>query len=107
MQITLDLTIDQIAEMMFHLAKNDLRDLHLSFVTALVGGRDCYRNTSGVGPTFIPKNWTWHTEQGTLKECIDGNRTIGAIKILRGHLNLGLKEAKDLVEHIRENKNKG
>ena len=106
MKLTIDLTPEQISELMrVRMVQKD-PSLHLKFVNALMTVGPHYENPiyehrviSSHGPRCIPKDW--ETDGRTLEQLINSRQAVKAIKCLRTHVpGLGLKEAKDIYDEI-------
>jgi len=54
------------------------------------------RTTQGFSPASLPPS-----DAQQIKELLNGGKMIEAIKLIRSTGNLGLKEAKDLAEHLK------
>ena len=91
MKIELDLTKLEIADLLLALTED--RSLHLKIIEAIT-----------VPVINMPKflNPNWFNTDGTisLNEAIRTGKKIQAIKIVKNHTNLGLREAKDVIDSI-------
>jgi hypothetical protein len=95
MNINIDLDFAEMSELLNLVCVN--RALHLKFVSAIMK-EEGYENKSGIGPSVIPFSWWIQSCPGTLKDNVWSGLKINAYKIVREHLGLGLKEAKDIVD---------